>query len=129
MNYEYGPDHDVVGLEDEQADADRAALQWLGAFNSPIFSIGATLTDYVDNFRTTMEQLVSATVPNPVAGTIAPSAATLNAKLDSLNEDYRNGFITGRRPLSELAAYREAWLSGGGQTLCDEYTAALDEAS
>ncbi|MGP9581450.1 extracellular solute-binding protein [Brachybacterium sp. AOP35-5H-19] len=129
VNYEFGPDHEVVGLEDEQADADRAALQWLGAFNSPIFSIGATLTDYVDNFRTTMEQLVSATVPNPVAGTIAPSAATLNAKLDSLNEDYRNGFITGRRPLSELAAYREAWLSGGGQTLCDEYTAALDEAS
>src|SRR5699024_5040250 len=69
------------------------------------------------------------TVPNPVAGIVAPSAATLNAKLDSLNEDYRNGFITGRRPLSELEEYRQAWLSGGGQTLCDAFTEALDEAS
>jgi putative aldouronate transport system substrate-binding protein len=76
-----------------------------------------------------MEALISQTVPNPVAGTIAPSAATLNAKLDSINEDYRNGFVTGRRPLSEMKAYRDAWLKGGGQTLCDEYTEALEEAS
>src|SRR5699024_3887431 len=117
------------GLGGEQADADRAALQWLGAFNSPIYSIGATLTDYVDNFRTTMEKLVASTVPNPVAGIVAPSAATLNPKLDSHNEDYRHGFITRRRPLSELEEYRQAWLSGGGQTLCDEFTEALDEAS
>ncbi|ATG56170.1 hypothetical protein CFK41_16335 [Brachybacterium ginsengisoli] len=129
VNYEFGPDHEVVGLGDEQADADRAALQWLGAFNSPIYSIRSTLEDYVENFRTTMESLIAATVPNPIAGIVAPSAATLNAKLDSLNEDYRNGFITGRRPLSEMAAYREAWLKGGGQTLCDEYTEALDSAS
>lgn len=129
VNYEFGEDHEIVGLADEQADSDRLALQWLGAFNSPIYSIGPTLHDYVDNFRTTMERLISQTVPNPVAGTIAPSAATLNAKLDSLNEDYRNGFVTGRRPLSEMQAYRDAWLSGGGQTLCDEYTEALDAAS
>ena len=129
VNYEFGKDHEIVGLNDEQADADRLALQWLGAFNSPIYSIGSTLHDYVDNFRTTMESLISQTVPNPVAGIIAPSAATLNAKLDSINEDYRNGFVTGRRPLSEMQAYRDAWLKGGGQTLCDEYTEALDQAS
>lgn len=129
VNYEFGEDNEVVGLGDEQADADRAALQWLGAFNSPIYSVRPTLEGYVDNFKTTMEALISATVPNPVAGIVAPSAATLNAKLDSLNEDYRNGFITGRRPLTEMESYREAWLSGGGQTLCDEYTDALDAAS
>ena len=129
VNYEFGPDGEVVTLGDDQADADRAALQWLGAFNSPIYSIAPKLTDYVDNFKSTMEQLISKTVPNPVAGIIAPSAATLDAKLDSINEDYRNGFITGRRPLSELEAYRDAWLSGGGQTLCDEFTEALDAQS
>ena len=129
VNYEFGKDHEIVGLNDEQADSDRLALQWLGAFNSPIYSIGSTLHEYVDNFRTTMESLISQTVPNPVAGIIAPSAATLNAKLDSINEDYRNGFVTGRRPLSEMQAYRDAWLKAGGQTLCDEYTEALDQAS
>lgn len=129
VNYEFGPDNEITPLGNEQADSDRLALQWLGAFASPTYSIPGSLTDYVDNFKSTMETLISATVPNPIAGIVAPSAASLNAKLDSLNTDYRNGFITGRRPLSEMQAYRDAWLQGGGQTLCDEYTEALDKTS
>lgn len=127
VNYSFGPDHEIESLGDDQADSDRLALQWLGAFASPTYSISSALAGYVDNFRTTMETLVAATVPNPVAGLIAPSAATLNAKLDAINTDYRNGIITGRRPLSDLAAYRDAWLKGGGQTLCDEYAEALEK--
>lgn len=129
VNYEFGDDHETVGLGDEQADSDRLALQWLGCFHSPIYNIPPTLSDYVENFQTSMETLIGYTVPNPTAGIIAPSAASLNPKLDSINEDYRNGFVTGRRPLSEMQAYRDAWLKGGGQTLCDEYTEAIDKAS
>ncbi|MFI8778897.1 hypothetical protein ACIGH6_17705 [Brachybacterium paraconglomeratum] len=85
--------------------------------------------DHVDNFRASLESLVASTVPDPVAGVFAPSAASLNAKLDALDTDYRNGFIVGRRSLAELDAYRDEWLKAGGQTLCDEYTEALEQAS
>lgn len=127
VNYEFGADHEIVPLNDERADSDRLALQWLGCFASPTYQIPQALSGYTENFRTTVEKLISFTTPNPVVGIIAPSAAKLNAKLDQLNTDWRNGFITGRRPLSDLQAYRDAWLKAGGQTISDEYTKALDE--
>lgn len=127
VNYTFGDNHEIVSLNDERADSDRAALQWLGCFASPTYQIPPTLKDYTENFRTTMEKLISLTVPNPVVGIVAPSAAKLNAKLDQLNTDYRNGFITGRKPLSDMQAYRDAWLKAGGQTISDEYTEALEK--
>lgn len=127
VNFEFGPNNEIIPLNNEQADSDRLALQWLGAFASPTFQIPERLVFLADNFKTSLEQLIKFTVPNPVAGTIAPSAATLNAKLDTLNTDYRNGFITGRKPLTEMKAYREAWLKAGGQKLCDEYTEAYEK--
>lgn len=127
VNFEFGPNHEIVPLNNEQADSDRLALQWLGAFASPTFQIPERLVFLADNFKSSLEQLIKFTVPNPVAGTLAPSAATLNAKLDSLNTDYRNGFITGRKPLSDMKAYRDAWLKAGGQKLCDEYTEAYEK--
>lgn len=127
VNFEFGPNHEIVPLNNEQADSDRLALQWLGAFASPTFQIPERLVFLADNFKSSLEQLIKFTVPNPVAGMLAPSAATLNAKLDSLNTDYRNGFITGRKPLSDMKAYRDAWLKAGGQKLCDEYTEAYEK--
>lgn len=126
VNYEFGPNHEIVSLGDDQADSDRLALQWLGCFASPTYQISPALIAYADNFYTTVEKLIAQTVPNPIAGLIAPSASKLNAKLDQLNSDYRNGFVTGRRPLSDLQKYRDEWLAAGGQTICDEYSSALD---
>lgn len=127
VNYTFGKDHEITPLNDEQADADRAALQWLGCFASPTFQIPPSLKSYTKNFTSTLEALISKTVPNPVTGLLAPSAASLNAKLDQINTDYRNGFVTGRKPLSQMKEYREAWLKGGGQKLCDEYAEALQK--
>jgi putative aldouronate transport system substrate-binding protein len=127
VNFEFGDDNEIVPLNDEQADGDRGALQWLGCFASPTYQIPTSLKDYADNFYSTIETLVGLTVPNPVAGKIAPSAAKVSAKLDQLNEDWRNGFITGRKKLTEMDAYRDAWLKAGGQTICDEYTEVLDK--
>lgn len=127
VNFTFDKDHEMVPKNDERADSDRLALQWLGCFASPSFRIPKELTSYAENFRTTLEKLISMTVPNPVVGIVAPSAAKLNAKLDQLNTDYRNGFITGRKPLSQIKEYREAWLKAGGQTIAEEYTKALEK--
>lgn len=129
VNYEFGKDNEIVPLGNDQADSDRLALQWLGCFASPTFSIKPSLASYTDNFRSSLEKLISQTVPNPVAGLIAPSAAKLNAKLDQMNTDYRNGFITGRKKLSDIKEYREKWLKAGGQKICDEYAEAIEKNS
>lgn len=95
VNYKFGDSHEIIPLKDERADSDRLALQWLGCFASPTFSIPVELKQYTDNVTTTIEKLISRTVPNPVAGNTAPSAAKLGTKLDQLNKDYRNGCALG----------------------------------
>lgn len=127
VNYEFGKKHDIVPLNNDKADADRAALQWLGCFASPTYQIPTSLKGYANNFFETIEKLTELTVPNPVAGKIAPSAAKINAKLDQLNEDWRNGFITGRKKLTDIDKYRDEWKKAGGQTICDEYTEVLEK--
>jgi putative aldouronate transport system substrate-binding protein len=127
VNYTFGKNHEIEPLNDDKADGDLGALQWLGCFTSPTYQVPTALKGYADNFYETIEKLIGATVPNPVAGKIAPSAAKINAKLDQLNEDWRNGFITGRKKLSDMDKYRDAWLKAGGQTICDEYTEVLDK--
>jgi putative aldouronate transport system substrate-binding protein len=127
-NFEFGADNEIVDLGDEAANADRAALQWLGAFKSPSFNIPANALEFVDNFRESVEVLIAATVPSPVVGIYNEPAVENGSRMSEVDTDYRGGIVSGRMELSAIEEYRQAWRAAGGDAVRDAYQAALDEA-
>ncbi|WP_448060088.1 extracellular solute-binding protein [Cellulomonas hominis] len=128
FNFTIGPDGTIEPLNDDSADADRLAVQWLGAFKSPSYSIPARLDGYTENFRTTMESLIQQTVANPVVGLYSETSVRNGARLEEVHTNFRNGMIAGRIPVTDMAEYRAQWRTAGGDAMRDEYTAALESA-
>lgn len=128
-NYKFGKNNEIVDLGDKQANANRAALQWLGCFASPSYRLTGHKLQYLDNFRTTVEKLISYTVPSPVVGLYNKAQVEKGAKLSSIDTDYRGAIVSGRKPLSALKDYRTAWRQAGGDAVRKEYQTALDKHS
>lgn len=129
VNYEFDEDSNIVMTDDEKLGADLSALNWLGLSFSPTYTVPSRQLDYADGFRVAQESYIKQAVPSAVLGQTAPSLSKLKAKLEQIDDDYRNGIVTGRLDLSAIEEYREAWLSAGGQTLLDEYDELLAETS
>lgn len=126
VNFELGPDNEIVDLGDETADADRAALQWLGVFKSPGYVVPENALEFVDNFREVAEALTVLTVPSPVVGLHNEARVTHGARLSALDADYRGGIVSGRMSLGQLDEYRDAWRRAGGDDVRRDYQAALE---
>lgn len=71
------------------------------------------------------EEVTKNAIPDPTVGLYAPSLANVSDKLSELSTDYTNGIVSGRRPLSDLAKYREDWKSQGGDKVRQEFQEAL----
>ncbi|ACQ82281.1 hypothetical protein Bcav_4040 [Beutenbergia cavernae DSM 12333] len=125
-NWDLGDNNELVGIDDPAAQADRAALQWLGAFKSPSYTIAENNLPYVDNFREVAETLIPLSVPNVTVGLYNEAVGANGAAMSEVDTDYRGGIVSGRMPLSALEDYREAWRAAGGDAVRDEYQAALD---
>lgn len=128
VHYEFGPEMEIIENGDESDITDRNALSWPGVLATTSFTIPPGLEEYAEPFKLAMEKLVSYTVPNPVAGMSAASNARLSARLQQIDQDFRNGVITGRTDISEIDSYRQNWLESGGQTITEEYQNALEQA-
>lgn len=126
-NFTFGKDKEIVGKGDEKADADRAALQWLGAFKSPSFVITGERLKYKDNFIQTVEALTAKTVPSPVVGIYNEANAESGARMAAVDTDYRGGMVSGRMKM-DIEAYRKAWRQAGGDKVRAAYEAALAKA-
>jgi hypothetical protein len=48
--------------------------------------------------------------------------------MKTLQQEYVNQIVSGRRPLSDLAAYRQEWHQRGGDQIIDELRRGLDKA-
>lgn len=127
-NFTFGENKEIIDLEDDAANADRAALQWLGAFKSPSYVVADASLEFVDNFRETVETLTALTVPSPVVGLYNEPFVSDGAKLDAIDTDYRGGIVSGRMSLSQFEEYRETWRKAGGDEVRAAYEAALAEA-
>lgn len=128
-NYKLAKDGETVDLGNKQANANRAALQWLGCFASPSYRVTGDKLLYLDNFSTTVEKLIAVTVPSPVVGLYNKALVEKGSKLSSVDTDYRGAIVSGRKPLSALADYRTAWRGAGGDEVRTEYQKALDGGS
>ncbi len=82
-----------------------------------------------DTAATEAQQNIAKAVPlsidNPTRSLISETDTRQSAALGQLNDDYLYGIITGRRPISELAAWRDRWRSTGGDTIRKEFEAGL----
>jgi putative aldouronate transport system substrate-binding protein len=74
------------------------------------------------------EKLVKSSVENPVAGIYSAQAGRNEARMKTLQQEYVNQIVSGRRPLSDLAAYRQEWHQRGGDQIIDELRRGLDKA-
>ncbi|GAB3748457.1 extracellular solute-binding protein [Microlunatus parietis] len=82
-----------------------------------------------DKAATEAQQAIAKAVPlsieNPVRSLISETDIRQSAALGQLTDDYLFGIITGRRPISQLAEWRERWRSRGGDTIRKEFEAGL----
>ena len=129
VNFEFDEDSNIVATDDEQAGVDHSALNWLGVSHSPTYTVPARQVQYAYSFRIAQETYISQAQPSAVLGLTAPSASRLHAKLEQIDDDYRNAIVTGRKGPDAIEEYRSEWLAGGGQTLIDEYNELLAENS
>jgi len=74
------------------------------------------------------ETMVKSGVANPMASVYSPTSTRLSSAMDTLQQDYINQIVTGRRPLSDLKKYRQAWRQRGGDTIISELKRGLQQA-
>lgn len=71
-------------------------------------------------------EAVPLSIENPVSSLISETDIRQSAALGQLNDDYLYGIITGRRPISELGAWRDRWRSTGGDQIRKEFESSLE---
>ncbi len=71
------------------------------------------------------EKMVKSGVANPAASVYSPTSTRLSSQMDTLQQDYINQIVTGRRPMSDLKKYRQAWHSRGGDQIIGELKRGL----
>lgn len=74
------------------------------------------------------EAMVKSGVANPVASVYSPTSARLSSQMKTLQQDYINQIVTGRRPMSDLKKYRQAWHQRGGDQIISELKRGLHQA-
>ena len=127
-NFKLKSDGDMVPMNNETADADRAGIQWLGCFNSPTVRIATSDKQFAQNYQTNVEKLTAATVPDPTVGLYSETSVSKSAHLAEITENYVNGIVSGRNPLSDLEKFRSEWKSAGGDKIRSEYTEAMNSS-
>jgi putative aldouronate transport system substrate-binding protein len=81
--------------------------------------------DYAALVHPTELAMAPAGIQDPTLSLYSPSYANLNAKLKQAVYDGVSDIVQGRRPLSDLDSIIADWRSNGGNTIRDEYEAAL----
>ena len=69
--------------------------------------------------------MAAAGVKDPTLGLYSPSFANLNASLTQAVNDGVSDIVQGRRPVTDLDSIVSTWRSNGGDTIRQEYQAAL----
>ena len=129
VNFDFDDAGGIVPSDDEQAGVDHSALNWLGISHSPTYTVPERQAAQGESFRVAQETYISTAKASAVLGLTAPSASKLSAKLEQLDDDFRNAIVTGRKGTDAIGEYRTEWLEAGGQTLLDEYNELLSKNS
>ena len=75
-----------------------------------------------------VEQAASSWIPDPTQGLISDTYTRKFAAVKQINDDYEIGIITGRRPLSDLSAWRDEVKNSGLDQMRKEFQESLQRA-
>lgn len=129
VNWKFGPDHAVTPLNNSKANADFAAIQYLGCFNSPTTEIDPSGRPFVEDYQTKVATLTAATVPDPTNGLYSATNTSASARLNQIAQNFQNGIISGHMPMSALTQYRQQWRQAGGDKIRSEFEKAMHTSS
>ncbi|WP_420114073.1 hypothetical protein [Pseudactinotalea sp.] len=124
VHFQYDDAGYPVSVPDSSAPADRDALFYTGLVPGALYFPNA---DDVRSAISYTEEVTRHIVTNPAVGLYVPSAASMQATLDDIVDDYVNGIVSGRRPMSDLEKFRSDWRDRGGDTIRTELQDALAE--
>lgn len=123
--YKVGAENTIEPIEDAP---NEGHVTYSGMLQNPVNSLPTINEDLADNVRSTIEGMVRASVPDELSALVNEERTKVQTRLDEVHADFYNGIVSGRRPLSDIAEFRETYKSSGGQKVIDEYKKMLDEA-
>jgi putative aldouronate transport system substrate-binding protein len=74
-----------------------------------------------------LESAATSWIPDPTWGLVSDTNNRKAAALRQIEDDYQFGIITGRRPMSDLAVWRDEWKKGGGEDIRKEFEESLQQ--
>lgn len=102
-------------------------VTYSGLLHNPVNSLPTLNEGLADNIRSTIEGMVNAGVRDELGYLVNEARIRNQTQLDQVHTDFFNGIVSGRRPVSDVAEFRKAIRSSGGQDAIDEYKRLLDE--
>ncbi|MGP9538434.1 extracellular solute-binding protein [Brachybacterium sp. AOP43-C2-M15] len=124
-NFTVGDGNAIEPIEDAP---NEGHVTYSGLLQNPVNSLPAKNEDLADNVRQTLEGMASAGVKDELITLPSEARARHQTKLTEIQQDYFNGIVSGRRPVSDIADLRSSLLSNGGQEILDEYSRLLEDA-
>jgi putative aldouronate transport system substrate-binding protein len=99
------------------------------AWTAPFYYHSAVGREPIEEGVAYCEKLVESSVANPAAGVYSATATSSGARMSTLQQEYVNKIVTGRRPVRDLKVYREEWHKRGGDQIISELRRGLEQAA
>ncbi|SDT23076.1 extracellular solute-binding protein [Microlunatus soli] len=126
-NFRFGADKKIIDLDNSQAETNLQGLHWLGASSPSTITLDGVNARRKDNLLADLEMLTKASKTDPTVGLYSDAQTRSSAKLDQLNEDWRNKIVTGRAPMTAIAQWRQEWRRAGGDQVRQEFQDAMQK--
>jgi hypothetical protein len=103
-------------------------VTYSGLLQNPVNSLPTINEDLADTVQQTLEGMVAAGVKDELITLPNEARARHQTKLTEIQQDFFNGIVSGRRPVSDIAEMRSSMLNNGGQEIRDEYSRLLEDS-
>jgi putative aldouronate transport system substrate-binding protein len=124
-NYTVGEDNAIMPIEEAP---NEGHVTYSGLLQNPVNSLPTINEDLADTVQQTLEGMVAAGVKDELITLPNEARARHQTKLTEIQQDFFNGIVSGRRPVSDIAEMRSSMLNNGGQEIRDEYSRLLEDS-
>ena len=127
MDYQLTPDGDPVPVASNSYVYNPVPFRYLTQYPGVQYNT-TNPAEYAQTVHPTELAMAAAGIQDPTLSLYSPSFANLNASLKQSVNDGVTDIVQGRRPLSDLDSIVADWRNKGGDTVRNEYQAALASA-
>ncbi|MBV9599585.1 MAG: extracellular solute-binding protein [Chloroflexi bacterium] len=127
MDYQLTPDGDPVPVASNSYVYNPVPFRYLTQYPGVQYNT-TNPAEYAQTVHPTELAMAAVGIQDPTLSLYSPSFANLNASLKQSVNDGVTDIVQGRRPLSDLDSIVADWRNKGGDTIRNEYQAALASA-